>query len=105
MMQSGLPLESQVLKVAHHGSPHGTGSAFLERVRPEAAFISVGAGNSYNHPADGTITRLEDEGALIFRTDSDGTSVLRTDGMTYSVETSKKGMYPFNNISPVAAPA
>ena len=32
MMQSGLPLESQLLKVAHHGSPHGTGRVFLGRV-------------------------------------------------------------------------
>jgi len=95
MIHSGLPLESQILKVAHHGSPHGTGSEFLKRVRPEAAIISVGAGNDYGHPAEATLLRLEDSGALIFRTDTDGSIVVRTDGMTFSVDTSKKGMYPF----------
>jgi competence protein ComEC len=103
MMNSGLPLESQVLKVAHHGSPHGTGSAFLGQVRPEVAIISVGAGNSFNHPAENTIIRLENAGALLFRTDTDGSIVVRTDGMTFSVETGKKGMYPFVVSTPVPA--
>ena len=105
MINSGLPLESQVLKVAHHGSPHGTGSAFLERVRPEAVIISVGAGNPYNHPADDTLRRLEDSGALIFQTDTDGSTVVRTDGMKFSVETAKNGMYPFIDSTPASAPA
>jgi beta-lactamase superfamily II metal-dependent hydrolase len=105
MMQSGLPLESQILKVAHHGSPHGTGSIFLEHVRPEAAIISVGAGNPYNHPALDTVARLEETGALVFRTDIDGTIIVRTDGMKFSLETTKSGTYPFIDNSPVAAPA
>ena len=95
MIHSGLPLESQVLKVAHHGSPHGTGNAFLDRVRPEVAIISVGAGNMYHFPAAETISRLKNAGALIFRTDTGGSTVVRTDGMTFSVETAKNGMYPF----------
>ena len=103
MIDSGLPLESQVLKVAHHGSPHGTGRAFLERVRPEVAIISVGAGNPFNHPAENTIIRLENAGALIFRTDTDRSIVVRTDGMTFSVETGKKGMYPFVISTPTTA--
>lgn len=105
MINSGLPLESQVLKVAHHGSPRGTGSAFLERVRPEAAIITVGAGNPYNHPAEDTLRRLEDSGALIFQTDTDGSTVVRTDGMKFSVETAKNGMYPFVDSTPASAPA
>lgn len=105
MIRSGLPLESQVLKVAHHGSPHGTGVAFLERVQPEAAIISVGAGNDYNHPAESTLLRLEDSGAQIFRTDTDGSIVVRTDGMAFSIESSKKGMYPFAVSNPAPVPA
>jgi competence protein ComEC len=105
MMQSGLPLESQILKVAHHGSPHGTGSIFLEHVRPEAAIISVGAGNPYNHPALDTVARLEEAGALVFRTDIDGTIVVRTDGMKFSLETAKNGIYPFIDNSSIAVPA
>ncbi len=105
MIHSGLPLGSQVLKVAHHGSPHGTGRTFLDRVRPEAAIISAGAGNPYNFPAKDTLIRLQDTGALIFRTDTDGSIVVRTDGITFSVETTKKGMYPFIVDAPTSVPA
>jgi competence protein ComEC len=102
MMASGLPLGSQVLKVPHHGSPHGSGAAFLARVDPEVAIISVGAGNPYNHPARATIGRLEDTGAIVFRTDEDGIIVLQSDGMKYSIITARGGMY---GVSPTAAPA
>ena len=95
MIDSGLPLESQVLKVAHHGSPHGTGRAFLERIRPEVAIISVGADNPYNFPAEDTVVRLENTGTLQFRTDTAGNVVVRTDGMAFSVETARSGIYPF----------
>jgi beta-lactamase superfamily II metal-dependent hydrolase len=105
MIDSGIPLESQVLKVAHHGSPHGTGRTFLERVRPEASIISVGAGNPFDHPAEDTVFRLDNTGTLLFRTDTDGTIVVRTDGMTFSVETAKKGMYPFDVSYPALATA
>jgi beta-lactamase superfamily II metal-dependent hydrolase len=103
MTGSGLPLESQVLKVAHHGSPHASGRAFLERVRPDVAIISAGAENPYNFPAEDTVFRLEDAGALLFRTDTDGTVIVRTDGMTFSVETARKGMYPFEKSDPVSS--
>jgi beta-lactamase superfamily II metal-dependent hydrolase len=105
IMKSGLPLESQVLKVAHHGSPHGTGRTFLGQVRPEVAIISAGSGNSFNHPSKDTLFRLENVGALIFRTDTDGSIVVRTDGMKFSVETVNKGMYPFVAGTPTPAQA
>jgi beta-lactamase superfamily II metal-dependent hydrolase len=103
MINSGLPLESQVLKVAHHGSPHASGQAFLECVRPEVAIITAGAENPYNFPAENTVSRLENTGALLFRTDTDGTVIVRTDGMIFSVETSRKGLYPFEMGGPVSA--
>jgi competence protein ComEC len=105
MIRSGLPLESQVLKVAHHGSPHGTGSAFLNMVNPEVAVISVGANNPYNHPAETTLEHLRNAGAIIFRTDRDGTVVLQTDGMKYSVETGRAGVIDTAPAPSIAATA
>ena len=102
ILRSGLPVESQLLKVAHHGSSHGTGTGFLDAVRPEAAFILVGADNPYNYPSEKTLGRLEDRGIIVFRTDTDGSIVVRTDGMEYSVETERQGMYPFTVGSPAA---
>jgi len=66
-------LASEVLKVGHHGSDTSSTPAFISRVRPRAAIISVGEGNDYNHPASQTIQTLEEAGATIYRTDRDGT--------------------------------
>ena len=45
---------------------------FLAATRPEIAVISVGR-NSYGHPAPETLERLEEAGALVRRTDREGT--------------------------------
>ncbi|PWI43078.1 ComEC/Rec2 family competence protein [Streptomyces sp. ICBB 8177] len=66
----GLP-EVDVLKVAHHGSAYQDPD-LLRRLRPRLALISVGAGNTYGHPAPRTVTALRAEGAVVLRTDTDG---------------------------------
>ncbi|MGH9506052.1 MAG: ComEC/Rec2 family competence protein, partial [Terriglobales bacterium] len=72
MLASGMPLESEVLKVGHHGSRTSSIPAFLAAVHPAAALISVGAGNTYGLP-DGIVLRdLAAAGAHTFRTDRRG---------------------------------
>jgi competence protein ComEC len=61
-----------VLKVAHHGSAYQS-PELLAAVRPRVAVISVGADNDYGHPAPRTLRALERLGALVRRTDRDGT--------------------------------
>ena len=63
------------LVVGHHGSKSSTGRKLLEAVRPEIACISVGADNSYGHPSDDVLKRLEEFGCQVYRTDEDGTIV------------------------------
>jgi competence protein ComEC len=60
-----------ILKVAHHGSKYSTGTQFLELIKPELAVVSVGK-NSYGHPTPETLTRLQNIGAKILRTDENG---------------------------------
>jgi competence protein ComEC len=60
-----------VLKVAHHGSAYQD-PELIRRVRPRLALISVGADNSYGHPAPGTVAALRAGGAVVLRTDRDG---------------------------------
>jgi competence protein ComEC len=43
-------LDSDVLKVAHHGSKNSLSSEFLSAVSPEYSIISAGKDNSYGHP-------------------------------------------------------
>jgi competence protein ComEC len=73
-------LQADVLKVGHHGSRTSTTAAFLARVRPRVALVSVGAGNSYGHPSIEILDRLRHAGAEVLRTDAVGPIVARTDG-------------------------
>lgn len=85
ILKSGFGLKSDVLKVGHHGSRTGTTPSFLKAVTPKEAFISCGQGNDYGHPHKETMTKLENAGIHIFRTDRDGTVTLTTDGSTYQI--------------------
>lgn len=80
-------VDTTILKVGHHGSSSSTCQTFLNEVSPEVAVISVGADNSYGHPAQTTLNKLESVGAYVYRTDIDGTVTVSTDGYTYNVNT------------------
>jgi competence protein ComEC len=72
-LASGAIPHVNLLKVAHHGSPNGTSAPWIAATKPQAAVISVGAGNSYGHPSPTVIAEWEDAGARVYRTDRDGT--------------------------------
>ena len=74
----GTPVAAEVLKVAHHGSNYSSSAGFLAAVQPQDTVISVGP-NSYGHPGAETLARLAAAGATIYRTDLDGTIIIRTD--------------------------
>lgn len=77
LMQSiDLP-KLEVLVVGHHGSRYSTDPALLKKTRPENAIISVGADNSYGHPAQEVLDRLMAFDCHIYRTDRQGTVVYR----------------------------
>ena len=67
----------ELLVAGHHGSKYSTTQELLEATRPETAVISVGAGNRYGHPARETLERLDRAGTEIYRTDLQGTVVIR----------------------------
>ena len=80
-------VDATILKVGHHGSSSSTSQTFLNEVSPEVAIISVGADNSYGHPTQSTLSKLESIGATLYRTDIDGTIIVSTDGFTYDIST------------------
>ncbi|MCJ7796210.1 MAG: MBL fold metallo-hydrolase, partial [Thermoleophilia bacterium] len=61
-----------VLFVPHHGSRAGVTSRLLAAISPALACISVGAGNTFGHPAAETLQVLEQAGVPIVRTDRSG---------------------------------
>ncbi len=82
-------ISAEILKVGHHGSKSSTSPGFLSRVNSEVAVISVGAGNTYGHPAAETLDKLQAAAVKIYRTDLNGNIIVTTDGKTYSVTTQK----------------
>ena len=89
LLASGTELRSQILKVGHHGDKTSSSHDFLEKVKPEAAIISVSNINEYGQPHKETLNRLNNAGTIVYRTDKSGNIVLKTDGKTYSIQTEK----------------
>ncbi|MEK7518350.1 MAG: MBL fold metallo-hydrolase [Patescibacteria group bacterium] len=69
LLQQGSDVAAEVLKVGHHGSGHSTTLNLLQAVHPEIATISVGAKNTYGHPATRVLNDLEKLGLEVLRTD------------------------------------
>ena len=79
-------IDSDVLKVGHHGSRYSSSVNFLKKVTPKYSIISVGEDNSYNHPHSVTFTKLEDVDSNVYRTDNDGTILVTSDGKDIKLE-------------------
>ena len=73
----GDSLRAGLLHVGHHGSRHSSTAAFLERVAPRHAVVSVGSRNRFGHPHPDALARLRAAGATVHRTDRSGTVIAR----------------------------
>lgn len=82
---SNFPIQSNVLKVAHHGSKTSSSDYFLKKALPEIAVIQVGK-NSYGHPTEEVLSRLGKLGIKIFRTDLDGDIKIFSDGQKLKIK-------------------
>ena len=78
-------VSANVLKIGHHGSDTSTSEEFLKHVNPAYAVISSGKGNSYGHPTDIILQRLNNAGVAVFRTDMSGTVIFTSDGKNITV--------------------
>lgn len=79
-----------ILKVGHHGSRYSSGEAFLQQCLPETAVISAGEDNSYGHPHEDTLKRLEEAGAESYVTKESGAVTIQYRKGKYSVFTHGK---------------
>jgi competence protein ComEC len=87
LVGAGAIRESTLLKAAHHGSCSSTTQAFLDAVDPEVVVISVGADNTFGHPCDEVLERLE--GLPTYRTDEHGAVEIVSDRRQVWVETER----------------
>ncbi len=79
--------DTDILKVAHHGSKNGSTQEFLDNNTPEIAVISLGENNVYNFPRQETIDKLSGFTVKIYRTDLNGTVRIFCKNRSYSVQT------------------
>ena len=70
-------LNATVLKVAHHGSKSSSITEFIDEVKPKIAVIGVGKDNSFGHPNQGVLERLQEKHIQVFRTDLHGEITLK----------------------------
>jgi competence protein ComEC len=80
--------EVDIYKVCHHGSAYQD-EIFTKALSPQVAMISVGAGNSYGHPAPATLELLAQTGAKVLRTDRDGAIAISARNHRLKVRTSR----------------
>lgn len=89
LLNNNLNLKADVLKIGHHGSKYSTTTEFLNTVNPQYAIISVGQNNTYNHPEDKILTKLNKANIEIHRTDLEGTIIVTSDGQNININNIK----------------
>ncbi len=94
ILEKGVDIEADVLKLGHHGSDSSTSQDFLDAVSPSIGIICVGKDNNYGHPSEEIIERLINNGVEIYRTDEAGTIIVKSNGDEILVETEKTIVNP-----------
>jgi len=100
--ESTFSIDADVVKVAHHGSRTAFSNALYKEWSPDIAIISVGKDNSYGLPDEEVIQGLTDVGAIIYRTDTNGTIVVESDGSMVTTKSIEKAT-PIVPVSTAAA--
>jgi competence protein ComEC len=85
-------LRSDLLKVAHHGSRHGTSNDLLARTHSRWAIVSAGRNNPFGHPSPEALSRLLHNGVQPLLTLREGAITFETDGDRYAIKTYISGL-------------
>jgi competence protein ComEC len=81
-----------VLKVPHHGSRTSSGAGWLSGLAPRIALVSAGFRNRFGHPHPEVVARYRAAGALLLRTDLDGTLTIDADGRVLWLTSERGGL-------------
>ncbi len=94
ILQNGIDIHADVYKAGHHGSRTSSSDEFLEAVKPKAVVVSCGEDNSYGHPHAAILNYCRMKGIPLYRTDMQGTIVIKSDGKTITWN-----MSPYDELS------
>jgi len=89
LLSAGTPLHAAVMQVPRGGHESVCGEAFLAATSPQIAVIAVEEGNRSGLPHEPVLERLSAAGAVIYRTDEDGTVRITTDGRGLWIRTGR----------------
>lgn len=82
-------LFADILKVGHHGSKTSTSDLLMVNSKPQAAIISAGRANRYGHPHEEVTARLLEAVRYLFRTDQEGTVIVKSTGKALEFSSKK----------------
>ncbi|MFL6212441.1 MAG: ComEC/Rec2 family competence protein [Blastocatellia bacterium] len=84
---SGVDLRADVMKAPHHGSKTSSTDAFLNRVRPHCAIISVGERSRFGHPHQVVLERYVSRDVRLLQTGRDGAVTVESDSASLTFST------------------
>jgi competence protein ComEC len=88
LVETGVDLSADVLKVPHHGAATSI-PEFFQAIDAQVAVVSVGE-NTYGHPVLSTLAAIEATGAQVWRTDQHGTMTVTFEAGTPVVSGSRQ---------------
>ncbi|MBE6952222.1 MAG: MBL fold metallo-hydrolase [Ruminococcaceae bacterium] len=86
ILAAGFDVSADVLKLGHHGSSTSSSEEFIAAVAPTYAVASCGKDNDYGHPHREIRSLAQKLGWIFYRTDTDGTVAILSDGNEISVQ-------------------
>jgi competence protein ComEC len=89
IITSDMPKRVTVFKAGHHGSDTSSGELLLSRVRPVYGVISAGENNTYGHPSQDVLGRLQKFSTYILSTIEHGSITFISDGRLLEVVSTK----------------
>nr|AAZ94417.1 ComEC-like protein [Alkalihalophilus pseudofirmus] len=100
LVDNGVNLQADVIKLGHHGSSTSSEEAFLRKVDPMYAVYSAGADNEYGHPHREVIERIDRLNLEWYGTDLHGSIQMISDGSSISIHTENNQQSALNEDVP-----
>ncbi len=76
MLNLGIDVSANILKLGHHGSKYSSGNEFIKAVNPQFAIVSTGKNNAYNHPNPNVVERFKEKGIKLYNTAESGSVII-----------------------------
>jgi competence protein ComEC len=83
LLEQNINLNSEILKVGHHGSKYSSSADFLQAVEPQLCIIEVGIDNKYGHPHQEALDRFQKNNCLVKETKDLGIIRVFSDGQKW----------------------